>query len=92
MKGRFKMGINWKVRIKNKAFWLAMIPAVLLLIQQIASLFGLSMDFSNIQNQLVSIIGTVFSILAILGVIVDPTTKGLTDSDQVLTYTEPKEK
>ena len=86
------MGINWKVRIKNKAFWLAMIPAVLLLIQQIASLFGLSMDFSNIQNQLVSIIGTVFSILAILGVIVDPTTKGLTDSDQVLTYTEPKEK
>ena len=86
------MGINWKVRIKNKAFWLAMIPAVLLLVQQIAGLFGLSMDFSNIQNQLISIIGTVFSILAILGVIVDPTTKGLTDSDQALTYTEPKEK
>lgn len=86
------MGINWKVRIKNKAFWLAMIPAVLLLVQQIAGLFGLSMDFSNIQNQLVAIIGTVFSILAILGIIVDPTTKGLTDSDQALTYTEPKEK
>lgn len=86
------MGINWKVRIKNKAFWLAMIPAVLLLVQQIAGLFGLSMDFSNIQNQLIAIIGTVFSILAILGVIVDPTTKGLTDSDQALTYTEPKEK
>ena len=86
------MGINWKVRIKNKAFWLAMIPAVLLLVQQIAGLFGLSMDFSNIQNQLVAIIGTVFSILSILGIIVDPTTKGLTDSDQALTYTEPKEK
>lgn len=86
------MGINWKVRIKNKAFWLAMIPAVLLLVQQIAGLFGLSMDFSNIQNQLIAIIGTVFSILAILGIIVDPTTKGLTDSDQALTYTEPKEK
>lgn len=86
------MGINWKVRIKNKTFWLTMIPAVLLLVQQIAGLFGLSMDFSNIQNQLVAIIGTVFSILAILGIIVDPTTKGLTDSDQALTYTEPKEK
>ena len=84
--------INWKVRIKNKTFWLTMIPAVLLLVQQIAGLFGLSMDFSNIQNQLVAIIGTVFSILAILGIIVDPTTKGLTDSDQALTYTEPKEK
>ena len=86
------MGINWKVRIKNKTFWLTMIPAVLLLVQQIACLFGLSMDFSNIQNQLVAIICTVFSILAILGIIVDPTTKGLTDSDQALTYTEPKEK
>ncbi len=86
------MGINWKVRIKNKAFWLAMIPAVLLLIQQIAGLFGFKMDFTNVQNQLIAIIGTVFSILAILGVIVDPTTKGLTDSDQALTYSEPKEK
>ena len=86
------MGINWKVRIKNKAFWLAMIPAVLLLVQQIAGLFGFKMDFTNVQNQLIAIIGTVFSILAILGVIVDPTTKGLTDSDQALTYSEPKEK
>ena len=84
------MGINWKVRIKNKAFWLAMIPAVLLLIQQIAGLFGLSVDFTQLQSQIISIIGTVFTILAILGVIVDPTTKGLSDSQQALTYTEPK--
>lgn len=84
------MGINWKVRIKNKAFWLAMIPAVLLLIQQIAGLFGLTVDFTQLQSQIISIIGTIFTILAILGVIVDPTTKGLSDSQQALTYTEPK--
>ena len=34
------MNINWIVRIKNKAFWLALIPAVLLLIQVIAAPFG----------------------------------------------------
>ena len=84
------MGINCKVRLKNKAFWLAIIPAVLLLVQQIVGLFGVVIDFTPLQNQLVTIIGTVFSILAILGIIVDPTTKGISDSKQVLTYTEPK--
>ena len=84
------MGINWKVRLKNKTFWLAIIPAVLLLVQQIVGLFGVDIDFTPLQNQLVTIIGTVFSILAILGIIVDPTTKGVSDSKQVLTYTEPK--
>lgn len=84
------MGINWKVRLKNKTFWLAIIPAVLLLVQQIVGLFGVVIDFTPLQNQLVTIIGTVFSILAILGIIVDPTTKGISDSKQVLTYTEPK--
>lgn len=84
------MGINWKVRLKNKTFWLAIIPAVLLLVQQIVGLFGVVIDFTPLQNQLVTIIGTVFSILAILGIIVDPTTKGVSDSEQALTYTEPK--
>ena len=84
------MKINWKVRLKNKTFWLAIIPAVLLLVQQIVGLFGVVIDFTPLQNQLVTIIGTVFSILAILGIIVDPTTKGISDSKQVLTYTEPK--
>ena len=32
--------INWLVRIKNKSFWIALIPAVLLLIQVIAAVFG----------------------------------------------------
>lgn len=86
------MGINWKVRIKNKTFWLAMIPAVLLLAQQIAGLFGFVIDFTDVQNKLIDIVRTVFIILAILGVIVDPTTEGVTDSQQALTYTEPKEK
>lgn len=85
------MSINWKVRIKNKTFWLALIPAVLLLAQQVAGLFGVALDFGQINDQLVAIVGTVFTLLAILGIVADPTTAGVGDSEQAMTYTEPKE-
>ncbi len=84
------MKINWKVRLKNKYFWLSMIPALLLLIRQILEIFGLAVDLSMLQEQLISVIGTVFSILALIGVVVDPTTKGISDSDQAMGYIEPK--
>lgn len=85
------MNINWIVRIKNKAFWLALIPAVLLLIQVIAAPFGYEWDFVVLNEQLTAIINAVFGVLAILGVVTDPTTTGVTDSKQALTYTTPKE-
>ena len=71
--------INWKTRLKNKTFWLSLIPAVLLLAQQVAALFGVTLDLSPLQSQLTALAGTVFSILALLGVVVDPTTPGITD-------------
>lgn len=83
--------INWKVRIKNKAFWVALIPAVLLLVQQVCAVFGVALDFGELQAQLVAIVGTVFAILAILGIVADPTTVGVTDSVQALGYDEPKD-
>ena len=82
--------INWKVRLKNKAFWLSLIPAILLLIQVIAAPFGLVLDFGELGNQLLAIVNAVFAILAILGIVTDPTTAGVGDSNQALTYTEPK--
>lgn len=85
------MSINWKVRIKNKAFWVALIPALLLLIQQVCAVFGVQLDFSELQAQLVAIVGSVFAILAILGIVADPTTAGVGDSEQAMGYTEPKE-
>lgn len=85
------MNINWIVRIKNKAFWLAFIPAVLLLIQVIAAPFGYEWDFVVLNEQLTAIINAIFGVLAILGVVTDPTTAGVTDSKQALTYTIPKE-
>ena len=88
---RFGMDINWKVRIKNKAFWVALIPALLLLIQQVCVVFGVTLDFGELQAQLVAIVGTVFALLAILGIVADPTTAGVGDSEQAMGYTEPKE-
>jgi len=84
--------INWTVRIKNKAFWLAVIPAVLLLIQQIGAIFGLTLDFGELGNQLKEVVNTAFFILALLGIVTDPTTEGIEDSSQALTYNKPKAK
>lgn len=85
------MIINWRVRIKNKAFWVAIIPALLLLVQQVCGVFGVQLDLGDLQAQLVAIVGTVFAILAILGIVADPTTAGVGDSEQAMGYTEPKE-
>ena len=78
-----KSKINWKVRIKNKAFWLA-------LIQVIASVFGYTLDLGDLGNKLLSVVEALFMVLSILGIVVDPTTDGVGDSKQALTYTEPK--
>lgn len=86
----FFMNINWIVRLKNKSFWLSFIPAVLLFIQAVAAVFGFTLDFGELGNQLLSVVNTLFAVLALLGVVTDPTTSGLGDSKQALTYTEPK--
>lgn len=83
--------INWLVRIKNKAFWVAIIPAILLLIQVVAAVFGYTLDLGDLGNKLLAVVNAVFSVLVILGVVTDPTTAGLGDSEQAMTYTEPKE-
>ena len=84
------MNINWQVRIRNKNFWLALIPALLLLVQVVAAPFGYKWDFGVLNQQLAAIINAVFALLSILGVVNDPTTAGSSDSAQALTYEEPR--
>lgn len=86
------MNINWKVRIKNKGFWLAFVPAVLLMVQAIAAPFGYNWDFVVLNQQLATIVNAVFAVLALLGIVNDPTTEGISDSAQALTYESPKKK
>ena len=56
----------------------------------IAAVFGYQIDLSELSGKIVAAIDAVFAVLAIMGVVNDPTTKGLSDSTQALTYTEPK--
>lgn len=84
------MNINWSVRFKNKTFWLALIPAVLLLVQQVAAVFGVTLEVSGIQEQALGLVGTVFTLLALFGVVNDPTTEGVSDSAQAMGYTQPR--
>lgn len=81
--------INWKIRVKNKAFWVALIPAVILVIQLVAGLFGWSIDLTDISGKLIAIVDAIFVVLTVLGIVQDPTTKGIKDSDRALTYKEP---
>ena len=83
--------INWTVRVKNKTFWLSLIPAVLLLVQVVAAVFGITLDLGDLGNKLLAVVNAVFAVLTILGVVNDPTTAGMSDSNQAMTYTKPKE-
>jgi phi LC3 family holin len=68
-----------------------MVPAVILLVQTIASLFGFSIDFGEISNRIIDVINALFIVLTILGIVTDPTTKGISDSERALGYLEPNE-
>lgn len=83
--------INWKVRLKNKNFWLSLIPALLLLIQAVAYVFGFSLDLSELGDKILAVVNALFTVLAILGIVTDPTTDGVSDSALAMTYDEPKE-
>lgn len=82
--------INWKVRIKSKTFWLALIPAILLLVQTVAAVFGYPLDFDALQGRLLDVVNAAFLVLTILGIVVDPTTAGVSDSALAMTYSEPR--
>ena len=83
------MKTNWVVRLKNNSFWLAIIPAVLLLIQAVADVVGFQLNFGDISEKLITVVNAVFVVLSILGIVVDPTTDGIGDSTRALTYTTP---
>lgn len=84
--------INWKVRIKNRNFWITLIPAIMLLLQTVANLFGFVIDLSVVGQKILEVVNALFLVLAILGIVTDPTTEGISDSDLAMTYEEPKQK
>ena len=73
--------INWRLRFQNKATLLAIASTVILLIQQLGF---------KLPDNIADIVNTFLTLLVLLGVINDPTTEGLKDSNKVLTYDKPK--
>ncbi|MBL4955203.1 phage holin [Neobacillus sp. YIM B02564] len=83
------MKINWKVRLRQKHFLVGMFSAILLFVQTVAELCGFHIS-DTIGDKVTYIFNSVLGILTILGVVVDPTTKSLSDSEQAQKYSEPK--
>ena len=83
------MKINWKVRLKNKTWLLAMLVAIVAFVYQMLGLLGVVPAVS--QDQITQLIGLVVNILVALGIVVDPTTMGVTDSTRALHYDKPGE-
>ena len=81
--------INWKVRLLNKNFWITAVPALFLLVQAAAKVFGVELELNALGNQILEVINAVFGFLAVLGIVVDPTTDGFGDSSRALGYEEP---
>lgn len=84
--------INWKVRLRNKNFWITIIPALLLLAQVVASIFGYKIDLGDLGGKLLAVVDAIFAVLTILGIVTDPTTEGLPDSKLAMTYEQPKKR
>lgn len=82
--------INWTVRLKNKSFWIGLVGVIGSFVVSMASLLGMDLDLTGVESIATTVISTVFMVLSMLGVVVDPTTSGIKDSEQALTYTSPK--
>ena len=78
------MKINWKARFKNKTFVLALVALVVAFVYQVLGLFGIIPPIS--EDAIVNTITMFVNILAFIGVVVDPTTDGVNDSDRAMTY------
>lgn len=83
------MKINWNVRLKNKNFWLALVPALVLLFQAFADIFGIKLEFGQTIDKVLVFINVLFAFLVLVGIVNDPTTSGLSDSTRALDYDEP---
>ena len=83
------MNINWKVRFKNPVFWTTVIPAGVGFVYCFLGALGIVPALS--ENMVLNLASAVITALTVVGVLVDPTTKGLDDSSMAMTYKAPRE-
>lgn len=83
------MKINWKIRFKKKSFWVAIVSAIILFVNNITQALGL--NYTEQLEQISDGINGLLAVLVTFGVINDPTTKGMKDSGIAQTYTKPRD-
>ena len=82
------MKINWKLRFKNKTILLSLFGVVVTFIYQILSIIGITVPIS--EDNISQLIALFINILVAVGVIVDPTTEGISDSERAMSYNIPR--
>ena len=82
------MKINWKVRLQNKPVLLALLGTIITFVYQVLGIIGIVPAIS--ENEVVRLVGMFVNLLVALGVVVDPTTAGICDSDCAMNYEKPK--
>ena len=83
------MKINWILRFKNKPVLTALVAAVVAFIYQLLGLLGITPGVS--ESQVIELVGLFVNILVMMGIVVDPSTKGISDSKRVMNYSEPRD-
>lgn len=82
------MKINWTVRFKNKTWLVTFLITILAFVYQLLGMFDIVSPIT--QDMATQLISAIVNILVAIGVVIDPTTSGVSDSDQALKYNEPK--
>jgi phi LC3 family holin len=86
--------INWKVRFKNKSWVMAFVAQLMIVAQMLLgglNVLGIT-DFQltdAIQQSILTFVNAVFILLSMMGLVQDPTTKGMSDSERAKTYKKP---
>lgn len=81
------MKINWKVRFKNKVFLTSFISLIVGFVYSMLALFDVFPSITK--NNVLEIVNQLLTFLGLLGIIVDPTTEGFSDSNRAMSYDEP---
>lgn len=81
------MKVNWKVRFKNKVWLASFISVIVTFIFAMLGLFEIASPVT--ENQVMRVVNAVLMFLSLTGVLIDPTTEGISDSERAMGYDEP---
>ena len=81
------MKLNWKVRFKNKVWLGSFLSQIVGFVYSMLALFDVFPEVT--QNLVLQLVNQVLTFLGLIGVIVDPTTAGISDSDRAMSYSQP---